>query len=270
VFYKIVLIGLILTSEALSCVGARPAGLGYAFSAVDRDINCCYWNPAGLAEIEGSIISFTYSPDSMQIEDKKIHIAAYPYFIAVGFRNTALVFVDVSEHAYSKWRGSYWLYLAFGRRMSSNFSMGIKIGYRDIKDPSFEFFKEPTKENLADIPMIFDIGFLYKKENINWGLLIQGLGNIRPAVSIRVGERILINYDLYDIFSLTEGWSTYRIGIEYKIKEGLFIRYGISSGHPCFGIGYSNEWFSFDYALRALRLFLQGYYYSLVSFNLKF
>jgi len=39
-------------------VGARPMGMGGAFIAVTDDVNSCYWNPAGLADVTNSQITY--------------------------------------------------------------------------------------------------------------------------------------------------------------------------------------------------------------------
>ncbi|MCH8285550.1 hypothetical protein IIB79_03385, partial [candidate division KSB1 bacterium] len=42
-------------------VGARPIGLGGAFSAVANDGNAIFWNPAGLSLIKQNEVSFMYN-----------------------------------------------------------------------------------------------------------------------------------------------------------------------------------------------------------------
>jgi len=43
-------------------VGARSAAMGNSFVAVADDVNCTYWNPAGLGTLEGKEITLMYSP----------------------------------------------------------------------------------------------------------------------------------------------------------------------------------------------------------------
>jgi len=38
-------------------IGARPKGMGDAFTAISDDGNSIYWNPAGIARIEKSELS---------------------------------------------------------------------------------------------------------------------------------------------------------------------------------------------------------------------
>ncbi len=40
--------------------GARPAGMGNAFTAIANDGNCLYWNPAGLTQLENKQFTTTY------------------------------------------------------------------------------------------------------------------------------------------------------------------------------------------------------------------
>lgn len=41
-------------------IGARPLALGGAYSAVASDVNAVFWNPAGLAEMQGKAVDFSY------------------------------------------------------------------------------------------------------------------------------------------------------------------------------------------------------------------
>jgi hypothetical protein len=41
--------------------GARPAGLGGAYTAMANDVNSTFWNPAGMASASSSQASFTYT-----------------------------------------------------------------------------------------------------------------------------------------------------------------------------------------------------------------
>ncbi|MDI6752050.1 MAG: conjugal transfer protein TraF [bacterium] len=51
---KVSLFLLFLASNLYPIVGARPMGMGGAFIAVADDVNSCYWNPAGLADVTHS------------------------------------------------------------------------------------------------------------------------------------------------------------------------------------------------------------------------
>jgi len=44
-----------------TCLGARPSGMGNAFSAIADDINTVCWNPAGLILLKRKEASFTYT-----------------------------------------------------------------------------------------------------------------------------------------------------------------------------------------------------------------
>src|SRR5260221_13478775 len=43
-------------------VGARPLGMGRAFTGVADDIDSIYWNPAGLSTYRSNQLAFQYSP----------------------------------------------------------------------------------------------------------------------------------------------------------------------------------------------------------------
>lgn len=54
--------------------GARPLGMGGAFTALSDDATACYWNAAGLGQIEDSQLSLMYSLMSM---DRMLNLATY-------------------------------------------------------------------------------------------------------------------------------------------------------------------------------------------------
>lgn len=245
---------LFISDNVWCCVGARPMGMGGAFIAVSDDINAVYWNPAGLSQLERSEATFNYNPDRWWYKGDEHYMSTYPYFIAFGSKishyGIALTYVEVAKWAETKWSGKYWIYVACGFNVSKKLSFGFKIGYREVENPSFEFFKSPFKDKLSSVPMIFGIGVLYKwKDNLNLGVLFQGNGNVRPAIAIRPTRRLLIAYDLYDIFRVTGYLHTYRVGMEYKLTENLLLRSGFFGGQLTLGFGYSDDNFNFNYYL---------------------
>src|SRR5690348_3174315 len=45
--------------------GARPLGMGGAFTAVADDVDSLYWNPAGLATFRSSQVTFQHAPEPL-------------------------------------------------------------------------------------------------------------------------------------------------------------------------------------------------------------
>lgn len=232
-----------------ACVGARPMGMGGAFTAVADDINAVYWNPAGLQQLKTCELTYTFEPDRFDDGDFK---SAYPHFAAFGFKyynyTLAIAYIDVSDWAEDVWRGRSWLYGAYSTSVNERLSLGFKLGYREVENPSFRFFRNPSEETLSSVPMLFDLGVLYKySENVNIGLLIQGLKNIRPAIAVKPNKNLTIALDFYDILNVTEDGNKYQIGAEQMVAKSVIIRTGCyGNDNFTFGTGYSTNHFNLD------------------------
>ena len=59
--------------------GARAVGMGSAYSALGGDLESVYWNPAGIAFLEGTAVGFTHTMlfADMSLED--VAIATPPW-----------------------------------------------------------------------------------------------------------------------------------------------------------------------------------------------
>lgn len=235
-----------------ACVGARSMGMGGAFTAIADDINAVYWNPAGLQQLKGCELTYTFEPDRFDDGDFK---SAYPHFAAFGFKyhNSALAiaYINVSDWASDPdiGRGKSMLYGVYSTSINERLSLGFKLGYREVENPSFKFFKDPSEETLSSVPMLFDLGLLYKySENINIGLLVQGLANVRPAIAVKPNKNLTIALDFYDILNVVETENKYRIGVEQMITKNVVIRTGCyGNDNFTFGSGYLTDHFNLDF-----------------------
>ena len=58
-------------------LGARPAGLGYAYTGISDDINALYYNPGGLYQIKNVCLEGTYSHH----EGISVLVLSSPHFL---------------------------------------------------------------------------------------------------------------------------------------------------------------------------------------------
>lgn len=260
----------ICSSTAYCCVGARPLAMGGAFVAVADDINAVYWNPAGLSKLSGKVVSLSLEPDKFADGSFK---SAYPYFFAAGAQigkaGVALSYVQVSDWCQDEGRGKAWLYAAMGTKVNPKLSIGVKAGYREVNNPSFEFFRSLNPDSFSQLPLIFDMGLLYEcQDNVRLGLLIQGVTNFRPGVSFMPSENLLVSYELYDALNLSSSYYRSRFGLEYQIQPNFFLRLGMNESLTL-GCGYKSKDFIFDCFMQTYNSFLQ-YYSSGISITFLF
>jgi len=119
-------------------VGARASAMGDAYVALSDDISSLYWNPGGLARVEGNEVMFHYID---WLLDTKI------YFFGASFGNEDLGTFGFSINAFSSgeisettiWEpdgtgrtfdvGDFAAGLTYSRRITDRFSAGITLKY---------------------------------------------------------------------------------------------------------------------------------------------
>ena len=119
-------------------VGTRPNSLGEAFVAVADDGHAVYWNPAGIAFLEGTAAGFTHTMlyADMSLEDVAVAMPAMDGVMAV----SALAFLsgDIEETTEEMPDGTgetytanaFSLTLSYARLMTDKFSAGVSFRFR--------------------------------------------------------------------------------------------------------------------------------------------
>ena len=151
--------------------GARSVGMGGAVSAMSGDLESVYWNPAGIAFLEGTAAGFTHTMlyADMSLEDVAVAMPAMDGVMAV----SALAFLsgDIEETTEEMPDGTgetytanaFSLTLSYARLMTDKFSAGV----------SFRFVREALAE-VSDTNWGFDLGGTYR----------VGFGNLRLGFAV--------------------------------------------------------------------------------------
>jgi hypothetical protein len=245
-------------------VGARPLGMGRAFTAVSDDVDSIYWNPAGLASYRSSQLSFQYSPLP---EEGSFQYAAYsqPIYTYGNFgvgiinldsgsipRTVAISANDFSETGtYSAYERAYMAGYAsrFGDHYSSGFTLKmVENSLDDVKKTGFGA----------------DWGNLYRvNDDLQFGLMIRNL--LAPTYEfdneketfpriMRVGGayrvlkgHLLTSLDLDKTLSESQSMK-WHFGLEGHVIDNIFLRAGIDSTEVTAGVGVKFKNLQFDYA----------------------
>ncbi len=258
---------------AEACVGARPLAMGGAFIAVADDSSSTYWNPAGLATLERSEISATYTANN---RDRYNYDEFLSYAAPAGPAGAALGLSVISEDVGTRdgteaYRASDWLVCSFAGSLSADLSIGANVRH------------ETHARRSPGLAMVWgwrwglDVGLLYRaSDEISLGLLVQDLGlssihwetgseeavlaNVRPAVAYRPDDRTVIALDIYDLGAFLapagsgrQGASAVRAGIERLVRPNVAARlgyYGIGPGVGAVtgGVGWEGRVWQVDYA----------------------
>ena len=119
-------------------VGARAIGMGGAFVSIANDASAMFWNPAGIALVEGGEAFFNHNE---WIADIKFDYAGLVFTLprvgSIGLNATFLNMGDMERttefypegtgQLYSA--GSYSLGLCFARSLTDRFSIGVNLKY---------------------------------------------------------------------------------------------------------------------------------------------
>lgn len=256
-------------------VGARATAMGGAYGSVANDLSSIFWNPAGIADIEGVAVDFSYST---WFADMKHNFAAVSaplgkdFSIAAHFISLSSDDIEITTIARDEGTGSYYRLqdvaagLTFSGYLTEQFSFGItaKYVYNSIS-------------TLTSNAFAFDIGTKYKTgiQGITLGFSIHNLGsemayegqdlhtarkvfdvlNQAPLdatyraydyampISFRAGiSADVIEMDdhilkgAFDFVTISDAPEIFALGAEYAWKNLLFVRGGYMFGHEQLGL----------------------------------
>jgi len=243
-------------------IGARPVAMGGAFSAMTGDVSCLFWNPSGLAELNGKSAFFSHTT---WIADIGYNAAA----VGVNFGDwgtfgiSALVmdygtfYRTVVDPSLSNWDGyreegtftvsEYAIGLGYARRISERFSVGgqVKFVYQnlgtstvyDYVGTSFESSREEPNRTTA---VAFDLGTVYYfgLKSLRFAMAMQNFSNIQTPLTFRLG----VGMNIMDLWSESDPDHSLDItvdalhprdfserlsvGAEYKFAHLLALRMG--------------------------------------------
>jgi hypothetical protein len=155
-------------------VGARPVGLGGAFTGLANDISSLYYNPAGIATLEGTNYILGYHNYFVDMQSgflgytkrtgEKTTIGGYISYLNYG----SMTETDVAGNVIGDFNGGdFLLALSFARNHSERIQYGA----------SAKFIYEKVHEYSATgLAMDLGVRFSSVRERYTAGLMVQNLG----------------------------------------------------------------------------------------------
>ena len=173
--------------------GARAGGMGEAQVAVANDVYASYWNPAGLAFLQGSELALMHVNWLPNLADDLYYefLAFRKHFPYLGTLGGHVIYLNLGEQIRmgetpDDYLGKFTSYMmaatiSYSALLSKNSSLGInaKISYQHLVELGAG--NEQGKGTSTDFG--FDIGYLRKEflnPNLNLGLTMTNIG---PKVS---------------------------------------------------------------------------------------
>jgi hypothetical protein len=220
-------------------VGARPAGLGGAFTAIADDSAGVHFNPAGLAFVEHNELSATHNNWLGEIGGESITLLKQTQLGVLGLNLVGLYIADIKEtsdkyeeafntkESFSALDGAFTL--SFAQKLKETLSCGLNFKgiYQSIKEES-------------GLGVAFDFGTLYRLREFAFGIAVQNVGSklkiykkafplpitLRGGISYKVGKLLLA----MDVSKPLKGSTCIHGGAEYKITQTLEARVGYRKG----------------------------------------
>jgi hypothetical protein len=249
-------------------VGGRACGMGEAFVSLCNDASATYWNPSGIAYIDGKEIIFMHNK---WLCGTKHEFASRVFpFLKLGSAGISFTYLDYGEiegmDEYGQHTGAYSAYdlaigISFARSITPRFSAALttKIIQSRI-------------DNETGTGFAFDVGMLSHTpiDNLRLGCSIRNIGNgiifisektilptaLQTGLSYTLQSSYLAIIPSLDLTKELKGDLATQGGMELSIRNRIFFRggYKASPSHKGFtaGAGIVHElsfWaFIMDYA----------------------
>jgi hypothetical protein len=151
--------------------GARPMGMGGAFTAVADDVTALHWNPAGLASLEGVQVfgmrTSVYSVDGLSEDSAMVAYGAGGRGYAAGWMRTG------AEDLYNEDT----ILLGFGMATPiDGLSAGFSVKRFSIAAPGYEYYNDPNFNADGDDAFSGDVGVLYRRGSWSAGATYRNIG----------------------------------------------------------------------------------------------
>jgi long-subunit fatty acid transport protein len=172
-------------------VGSKYQGMAEAGAAMANDVYAMYWNPAGLAAIDGSEISFTNVNWLLDIDLN--YVAFARYFEDVGTFGVSAAILSMDDQEITTFEqqsgtgdyysaSSYAISASFARQLTDKFAFGISAKYLGEK-----IHNETSQGFAFDFGTMLHTGF----RSLRLGMSISNLG---PEMEF-TGSDLAVRYD---------------------------------------------------------------------------
>ncbi|MBN1594514.1 PorV/PorQ family protein [candidate division FCPU426 bacterium] len=250
-------------------VGARPAGMGEAFSSLGGDLHALYYNIAGLADIKTAAVSSMYAANMFQDTNAQLAFCLPVHWFGQGTLAAGVLHMRGAEMdinyldgthetvvSQTEWVGT----LGYARPLTSFISGGC----------SLKVYSSTLVEEYSALAVACDFGLQYRVQDlpgVNAGLAVQNLGGEIKYLSrgdalpttLRLGlayhHALAEAYDITmstDLLFPNDGDPAQHLGAECSWKKTLFVRAGYKAGYDLqtftLGAGVHVNGLELDYA----------------------
>ncbi len=204
--------------ELLIPVGSRGTAMGGAVLSTTYGVEAMYWNPAGLASLEGTEAAFTHLPYIADIDVNFIGVAtAIEGFGTIGGGVKAVSIGDIEETTLDDPNGTGRIFnpsltvlnITYAREFTANVAFGVTAMF--------------INENIHEVSargVAFDVGFIYRPRwyGLSMGIAVKNYG---PEMQFG-GQGFDIIYGDYPVRPVAQKFdlpSSINIGVGYDFLD---------------------------------------------------
>ncbi len=253
--------------------GARALGMGGAFVAIADDPSAMYWNPAGIADLQGIQVLIDHTNWIADLQYQYIGVTtSLGSYGALGLNITISDYGDMNVTTVDQQDGTGEVFnvtdlavgLSYGLKLTDAFSIGFtpKIIYQQIW-------------KMSASAIAIDMGIKYKTpfKGVMLGMSISNFGS---KMQIQ-GENALVSYDPdlsttgnngnIPAYLATDSWDlplNFRVGISYDVPIGSLgkMTLAVDAMHPsdnyeCMNVGGEYVFYDFLYLRAGMKSLFQ-------------
>jgi long-subunit fatty acid transport protein len=247
--------------------GARASGMGEAYTAVADDATSIYWNPAGMASVQGVALNLTHSEWFQGVRLEQVSVVNEMFSGAAGLQFTGVYYGSLDRYGETPTLvpdGTFSPYdLSFAAGYAMDILPNVAVGAA-IKG----IYSKIDFESAGDWAV--DLGILHRSQIkgltlgasvLNWGPQAKFVADkffppfqIRGGAAYRYDASWLRGHAILaaDAVFPNDGTGKVHFGMEYSYREMVAIRAGYKTNYDTQGatVGLGVNWrgFSFDYA----------------------
>jgi len=219
-------------------VSARATGMGSAFTAVANDASAAYWNPAGLVDVDGTVVAVHHTEWPADINLDYANYTFSPTFIRgkVSLHARGLTMDPQVVRTIFRQNGTGEMFdagdmsfgLSYARYFTDKFSAGATVSWvhMGLADRSVNTF-------VTDFGLQYRIGI----RGMTLGMAVQNIG-----AEVNFDERAS---KMPTVFKVGLAVDTYNAGPHSVVTVGEFSRPSDNSERSNFGLEYAYNQFMF-------------------------
>ena len=233
--------------------GARPVGIGGAFTAVNNDINCLYYNPAGLGSLNKTAIGAMHT---RWVSDIKYNYAAGAFKFKGGIAGIAATYLSMGElEGRDDNRQETGDFSAYDFSLQASYAKKLKNNY--YAGGSLKLIRQQIEEETAS-GVAIDAGYLKElSENVNIGVALRNIGPkmtfLSTGYNLPLTASAGLGFSKWNLMAITD--INYEI-IDEKLKLSVGLEYTIFK-LMAFRIGYFRDVIRNDFGSEDSNLFKQ-------------